>query len=297
MLKWSCVVALVLSLHFACAQLTPGQHTLEITGRPEGTRRFVVYVPKSYTTAPANSVPVVFAWHGYTEGCYFFVNYTGWSNQSEASGFIAVYPCGTGLLASFNAGTCCGGNKNDDIEFARLMVLRLQKELPKIKAASIFTCGFSNGGMMSELLACRMPNVFRAIATVAGTMAMSPGGQQGLANCDGAYDKSVDIKRHVAILKVHATGDAIVPYRGTSNWPSVDVDMKRWANRTKCTGNPVQTWKTDQYFNSIYQHCPGGPVETVTWQGGLHWWPGANGQNLTGFVTTDYAWKFFKKYA
>ena len=55
---------------------------------------------------------------GYTEGCEWF-HYTGWNNYSDANGFItyetvhsavqfqaacSVYPCGTGLLASFNAG-------------------------------------------------------------------------------------------------------------------------------------------------------------------------------------------------
>ena len=115
-----------------------------------------------------------------------------------------------------------------------------------------------------------------------------------MASCDTSYEKAVDPKRHgefdlafsfgirscflsshrllcaVAVLKVHATGDAIVPYRwepvlcrqsahlrllvlgclasslnscltmrnqysGTSGWPSVEVDSRRWANRTKCT--------------------------------------------------------------
>ena len=62
----------------ANAQLGPGEYTLNITGRPgsyatasvnslscaEGVRKFIVYVPKQYSTAAANSVPVVWAWHG-----------------------------------------------------------------------------------------------------------------------------------------------------------------------------------------------------------------------------------------
>jgi len=213
--------------------------------------------------------------------------------MSDATGLLAVYPCGTGFIPSFNAGTCCGGNKNDDVEFARLMVVRLLKET-KVNPARMFTCGFSNGGMMSELLACRMPGVFRAILSVGGAMAVSPGGTQGMANCDSFYEKA-NKTRHVSVLKIHATNDAIVPYKGGGSWPSQDTDHRRWANRTKCTGNPEKTWQLKEYHNSIFQTCPGGPVEFVTWQGGLHWWPGAYGQNLTGFVATDYAWKFWSK--
>jgi len=149
---------------------------------------------------------------------------------------------------------------------------------------------------MSELLACRLPTMFRAIVSVGGTMTVSPGGQQGMANCDDTYARAVNASRHVSVVKVHATLDAIVPYKGSSNWPGVVEDARRWAQRTKCTGTPVQTWKTPTFHNSIYQNCPGGPIELVTWDGGLHWWPGGFGVNTTGFVTTDYAWKFFSKF-
>jgi len=292
------VLAFVVGLSGVLAEsaLPPGNHTLYITGRPEGTRKFMVHVPESYRTAKDGSVPVVFAWHGYTEGCVFFELYTGFSNYSDQFGLIAVYPCGTGVLASFNAGICCGSNKNDDVEFARLMLLRIKQEWPKINPNAVFSTGFSNGGMMSELLACRMPTTFRAIASVGGTMVVSPGGQQGMANCDDTYGKAVNASRQVAVLKIHATADLIVPYNGDRSWPGVVEDNKRWAQRTKCTGTPKQTWKTQHYHNSIYESCPGGPVELVTWEGGLHWWPGGYLQNVTGFLATDYIWNFFKQY-
>jgi len=283
MMKALSVVLLGLSA-IVTAQLTPGDHTLTIEGRPEGTRQFIVHVPNAYTRL--SSVAVVFAWHGYTDNCVRWSRAAGFSQISE-NGFVAVYPCGTGVQPSFNAGVCCGGNRNDDVELARLIIVRLQKELPKINASRIFTSGMSNGGMMSEQLGCKSSNLFRAIASIGGTLVVNPGWTEAFDECDKTYTKPA------SVLMVHGTADPTVPWNGNQayRFPPIPANFARWAQRSKCTGNPVQTFKKGVFSNSVYQNCAAGPVELVTHEGGQHVWP-----NTTDFSTPQYAWQFFAKF-
>jgi len=273
----------------AMAQLGPGDHTLTIS-RPEGTRTFHVHVPQKYTAADAGSVPLVFAWHGYTEQCRTFHINTDYNKVAEEHTFIVVYPCGTGLLPAFNAGVCCGNSKNDDVEFARLMVVRLSEQLPKINSSRVFTSGFSNGGMMSEQLACKSHGIFRAAVSVSGTCALNPGNELAFDECDKFY---ANVSRRVAVLKIHGTADPVVPYTGNAllKFPAAPADHKRWAQRTKCVGDAVNTFKQGIYSNLVYEHCAGGPIELLTVQGGVHHWV-----NNSDFRAAEYAWKFFAQF-
>jgi len=285
MLKIAIIVAVLAQL--SLAQLGPGDHTLTIEGRPEGTRRLLVHVPQSYTRAV--SVAVVFSWHGYSDNCqHFGYTLSGFTPVSDANGFIAVYPCGTGSVPSFNAGVCCGGNRNDDVEFARLTINSLRQQLPKINASRIFTSGFSNGGMMSEQLGCRSSALFRAIASTGGTTVLNPGWVTAFDECDKVYTG-----RQAAVLLIHGTADPTVPFNGNqrSGFPPVPADHQRWAQRNKCTGNPVETFRRGPFHNDVYQNCPAGPVELVRHEGGMHVWP-----NTTDFRTPEYIWQFFAKF-
>jgi len=283
----SAIFLLVVLSQVAWAQLGPGDHTLTIPGRPEGTRTFRVHVPQLYATSP--SAAVVFAWHGFTERCDQFA-YTGYNAVSDQAGFIVAYPCGTGPLPSFNAGVCCGNNRNDDVEFARLMVLTLRENFPKVNVSRVFSSGFSNGGMMSEQLACKASHVFRAVASVGGTCALNPGNAAAFDECDKFYANST---RRAAVLLIHGTLDPVVPFIGNPllRFPPVPADHQRWAQRNKCVGEPETTFKKGAFSNLVYQNCPSGPVELVIQEGGVHVWP-----NTADFRSQEYAWKFFSQF-
>src|SRR5690606_22833256 len=100
----------------------------------------------------------------------------GLISKSDESGFAVVFPNGFsrfpgGKLATWNAGKCCGGGRDensDDVGYIR----RILKDLPRhftVDPSRIFAIGMSNGGMMSYRLACEMSGVFKGIASVTGT--------------------------------------------------------------------------------------------------------------------------------
>jgi len=276
-----CIALLIVAVN---AQSGPGDFKLTITGRPEGTRTFYVHVPALYTSLP--SVPLLYSWHGLGDTCTTFGNRT-YGAVSNRVGFIVVAPCGVGAVSSFNAGVCCQGiEQTDDFEFARLILAKVIEFWPKVNQSRVFTSGFSNGAMMSEVLACKLSTIFRGAASVSGTCTLNPGNEAAFDACDKAYNTT----RPVGILKIHGTSDPTVPFNGNPllRFPPQPADFKRWAQRNKCTGEPVQTFKQGIYSNAIYQNCRNSPVELVTVQGGGHHWPNDNDLHAA-----EYAWKFF----
>jgi len=283
------LLVLALFCALAAAQLGPGTHKLTITGRPEGTRTFYVYVPVNY--AAAVSPPVVFAWHGLGNKCEDFAGRTSYNGVADRNNFLVVYPCGTGLAPAFNAGVCCEGiPQTDDYEYARLMFAQVKSNWAKINSSRVFTSGFSNGGMMSEVLACKEHRLFRAAASVAGVTTLNPGNLEGLTECDKAY---ANASRNVGVLLIHGNADPTVPWNGNPllRFPPIPTDFKRWADRNKCVGAPVNTYKQGVYSNQVYQSCGAAKVELVTVDGGKHAWP-----NEASFSSAEYAWKFFSQF-
>jgi len=282
-------VLAIFCVSVAVAQLGPGTHKLTITGRPEGTRQFYVYVPVNYaaTVSPA----VVFAWHGLGNKCEDFAGRTSYNGVADRNNFLVVYPCGTGLVPSFNAGVCCEGvPQTDDFLLTTQMLAQVKSNWAKINSSRIFTSGYSNGGMMSEVLACKDHKTFRAAASISGVTTLNPGNLEGLTECDKAYANAT---RNVAVLKIHGSADPTVPWNGNPllRFPPIPADFQRWAQRNKCVGEPVNTYKQGKYSNAIYQNCPGAKVELVTVDGGVHNWP-----NEKDFSAAEYAWKFFSQF-
>jgi len=280
-------LAIFAALAVASAETVPGETKLTLS-RPEGTRTFYVWEPKSYATA--TSVALVFYWHGYTNKCEDHESRTSYNVVADKNNFIAVSACGFGPTSAFNAGVCCGGASWDDVEFARLIIAKVRDQWPKVNASRVFSSGFSNGGMMSEQLACKSAHLFRAIASVAGVTVVNPGGLEGLSACDSAY---ANVTRKVGILHIHGNADPTVPWNGNTQYrfPAIPTDHKRWSQRNKCVGSPVQTFKQGIYSNEIYKDCNGGPVELLTVEGGAHAWP-----NHPDFSAAEYAWKFFSQF-
>lgn len=151
----------------------PGDYRFSFTH--DGIRReYLVHVPKSYGGAPA---PLLIALHGGGGDADFQADDKkyGLIGKSEEAGFIAVFPNGfsrfpSGILATWNAGNCCGSaqkNDVDDLGFIREAIRRVEQQA-NIDRRRIFVTGMSNGAMMSWRLACEAPEI-RAIAPVEGT--------------------------------------------------------------------------------------------------------------------------------
>jgi poly(3-hydroxybutyrate) depolymerase len=271
----------------AGVKVTPGQAAYTIQ-RPEGTRDFYVWVPKSYDgTQP---FPVIFAFHGLGDDCLNFGPATGLQDLSETQNFLYVYPCGyPGLIGNaWNAGTCClNPSAIDDVAFTREMLQTMQTNY-LVDAKRVFVTGFSNGAMMAEILGCEAADIFRATASVSGVVELNPGNAQGEIACDNAYNQTT---HRVSTVNIHGDLDFVVPWTGDFilGFPDIPTNFQDWAERNGCVGSPVVTWSKAQYTEQTYLNCTQQTtVRLVKNEGGGHEWP-----SDSNFDTASYVVQFF----
>lgn len=188
------------------------------------------------------------------------------------------------------------------MSLARQVLSDIRSELC-IDRRLVFATGYSNGGMLSQRLACEASDVFSAVASVAGVVALKPGGTEAIATCAAAYSKG---KRATSVLDIHGTDDIAVPVGGNFllGFPGVWDGMRAWAAGNGC-GGPAdapgtgrggearKAWQTGNYTGYSWPNCnKGSLVELVTIAGGPHEWP-----NHEGFVATTAILDFFDRAA
>jgi polyhydroxybutyrate depolymerase len=251
-------------------------------------RHFDVHVPASYD--PTRPTPVVLDFHGYTSNASQQALLSRMNAASDAAGYVAVHPQGSGSTPSWNAGACCGSaaaESVDDIGFVDAMLDALETELC-IDPARVYATGFSNGGFLAYRLACERADRIAAIAPVAGVL--------GVASCAPS--------RPVPVLHFHGTLDTLVPYQGSdqNGFPSVHDTVAGWAARNGCAGVPAVTFAQCDTACETHAACAAGAEVTLcTITGGGHTWPGGLplpglGHTTSAVVATDAMWAFFERH-
>ena len=259
-------------------------------------REYLVHVPKSYHGQPT---PMLIALHGGGGDADFQADDSryGLISKSEQAGFIAVFPNGysrfpSGILATWNAGTCCGRaqeNKVDDVGFIREVIHRLESQA-SVDPKRIFATGMSNGAMMSWRLACEAPEI-RAVAPVEGT--------------DNTTDRCTP-SHAVAVIEFHAADDPNVPFNGGvgvgpshTNYKSVPETQVKWVQLDGADA------KSQRVLTVAGAHCDlhaarrgGAPVELCVTNTGGHSWPGGGTQQgrkqpSMAISANDLMWNFF----
>jgi polyhydroxybutyrate depolymerase len=239
-------------------------------------RAYRVFVPSAASSSV--SLPVVFVLHGGLLGTPFQVaRNTGFDDEAEARGFLAVYPWG--FFNTWNAGTCCGPAMNqdvDDVGFIRDLLDDLAGRY-RVDAGRVYATGISNGGMLSYRLGCELSDRIAAIAPVAATMTVP---------CSPAH--------RVSVLHIHGLEDHHVPYEGgvgTEGFakdyrPPVPDAIARWRAIDECPA-PVTT--TDGVVStSTSDPCADGTAVTlVTIANAGHTWPGGREETALGTVLVD----------
>lgn len=268
-------------------------------------RMYMVHVPKSYD--PQKPAPLLFAIHGGGGDMAYMAKdeFYGQITKSEEVGFIAVFPNGysalpSGKLATWNAGDCCGGARDtnsDDVGFFREMVKNLSAQM-NIDPNRIYATGMSNGGMMSERLACEMADVFKAIASVAGP--------------DGT--KLCTPKRPISVLQIHAFDDDHVLFNGgagqnafqditkVTDFTSIPQTVSNWVRRNNCNTTPERVLKVDGAYCDLYTGCAADTqVKLCVTETGAHSWPGgrkpggikSKAPTSKAIDANDMMWNFF----
>lgn len=214
--------ALCLTPSLGRADLVPGDHTFKLDYQ-QRHRSYIVHVPKAGSNAAR---PVVLNFHG---GGAYAANQQSYSRMdatAEREGFLAVYPDGTGRLATrlltWNAGTCCGyasEHNVDDVGFTRAVVEDLSRRTPANRSR-IYATGLSNGAMMAYRLALEASDLIAAIAPVAGS--------------EVAPFHPV---RPVSILHIHSVDDPRALYTGGLGppvpSPTSVYSTRRWSRSSR----------------------------------------------------------------
>lgn len=120
-----------------------------------------------YRSPGGQSKPLVVDLHGFTSNGNEQRGISGWLALAQSEGFHVAWPDGT--ASSWNGGTCCGDavlNDVDDVGFIRAMVAAIQAEA-NVDAGRIYVTGLSNGGAMTQRLACEAADLFAAAAPMA----------------------------------------------------------------------------------------------------------------------------------
>lgn len=258
----------------------------------EGMQRsYIIHIPPGFNNSQA--VPLVLVFHGLTLDGNEMIRITGFNVQSDTSGFIVVYPDGTGDKKSWNGGHCCGEaalRNVDDVSFVRALIEEIST-LVNIDSKRVYATGFSNGAFMVYRLACELSDQIAAFGPVSATQAT-----EDLPACQPA--------RPVPIIHFHGTDDDANPYKGGVaaagfQFTSVADAIKFWVEKDGCPAEPVQT-KSGSILHDIYTPCESGAtVELYTIEGGKHAWPGGEavsarmGEPTMEISATPIMWEFF----
>jgi polyhydroxybutyrate depolymerase len=254
-------------------------------------RKYIIYKPKSYS----ENSPLVFILHGFGSNNKTILNYSQMNSIADQNGFMVCYPQGTVLPTGqthWNANLQMSTVK--DIDFLSFLALKIQEEY-KTSLDNVFTAGMSNGGFMSYTLGCEKSDVFKAVASITGTMSGSDWN-----NCSPAYK--------IPILQMSGTSDTTVPWDGTMNtaygWggaPHILEVMEFWSDLNACVQDEVINFPdidTSDYSTVSLTKKKGGSYNNEVWfyrvDGGGHDWPGAFGNK--DINASDEIWKFFKQH-
>jgi polyhydroxybutyrate depolymerase len=252
------------------------------------TRSYLLHIPRGYDDTTAQALVLNF--HGHGSSALNQEHLTGFSVIADTYDVIVAYPQGvagpdhhtgwdTGLLRD---------PATNDVLFVSNLLRHLQSKWC-IDLRRIYAVGFSNGGGMTNLLACRLAGRIAAFASVSGAYPPVPGGCHPV--------------RPVPFIELHGTGDRVVPYRGSlaKGYPPVTRWLQQWAQRDGCASGPVVFFDQDGVVGERWMGCRGNvSIVHYTIDGMGHIWPRHVIIRFRDQVTTLDAstliWAFIRSY-
>lgn len=264
-----------------------------ISGR---RRRYLLYVPPSCD--PAVPAPLVICFHGFVQWPAHQQRLSGWNRLADRYGFLVVYPRGSGFPLRWNAGPISEDQDRAerDIQFVDALIDQLCENY-NLDTVRIYANGMSNGGGMTHLLACRMPDRIAACGGVAGAY-LYPGEPYPPA-------------RPVPWIAFHGIQDPVVPYGGgysrrsrhhAIQFPAVESWAAGWAENNGCRQEPEIDRISPAVERITYQGC-GQAAEVILYRvdGAGHTWPGGGwlprwltGETNREIDASALMWDFFR---
>lgn len=256
------------------------------------TREYTIYVPASYTSSVAT--PILFSFHGGGgDGLSMMLGTNDMRPIADTASFIAVYPSGSGGAWLHKAPT----NYND-IYFIEAIIDTLSSQF-NIDNNRVYACGYSEGGIFSYELACRLSNRIAAIASVSGSMLSDSyrTNEYGFPACSPSHPTAIMLIPGTIDMNPHSMYNGFPPY-----YISVNDITNYWSshNNTDVNANIIQIANTNPN--------DGSDVEKKIWEngdncvsvvelkvnGGDHDWPGSFG-NMDINASVEI-WRFLSRH-
>lgn len=282
-------------------------------------RKAIVHLPPLPDSGEKPKLPLVINIHALASFDLAQQMYTNFDEIADEEKFVVVYPNGyaparvgtplPGVGFTFNAGGCCADACHepiDDIGFFRKLVDHIKTEMPKdhnfeIDTQRIYATGMSNGGFMTNRVACEMSDIVAAVAPVAGP----------LMNNTAVSDIPIPFMwksdpflcapgRPVPLMHFHSRGDPIVPFEENSplGFPGVESSsIKTWRSINGVeNADPVVTYDEDITKCTSYGHCTSASVTLCVMDSKSHCWPGQGVGQCGSEIGSRYIWDFFKNH-
>lgn len=261
-------------------------HTIVSSGE---TREYTLHVPPGYDAN--RPTPLVVSIHGASLWPAAQQAVTQWDRVADREGFIVAYP----------SGQIGRGPRHFDMEdaiFVRDLIDSIQRT-HNIDRRRIYANGLSNGGGLSFILSCTMPDRIAAVGLVASAQLWP-------------WSVCKDL-RPVPMIALHGTADTFTPYHGGISpkpWilamrlPGIPELTARWAARNHCAPTPVESRVASDVTRLEYTRCADNASAILyTIEGGGHTWPGGRDQPgwFAGKTTqtldgSRVMWEFFSKH-
>jgi poly(3-hydroxybutyrate) depolymerase len=161
--------------------LQNGTHTIQSSGV---NRTYILNVPSTYSNTTPYRLVVGYHW------------LNGSANDVANGSYYGLLPRSNGttiFIAPQGLNSGWANTNGNDITLTDAILNQVQNDLC-IDQSRVFATGFSYGGAMSFAIACARPNVFRAVAVIAGAQ---------LSGCSGGTSP-------VAYLGIHGINDSVL---------------------------------------------------------------------------------------
>lgn len=273
-------------------------------------RKYTIHQPLGYTNTTLT--PIVLMLHGGGGTMQSAQPFTELNNVSNDNGFLAVYPQGytpvqNGFSWADGRGTAADNAGIDDVGFIDKLLDVLENDY-SADTERIYICGFSNGGFMTQRLACQANERFAAMASLGSIM-------------DTILISNCNPNRPIPMLLLLGTADPFVPYNGGQMIGSgnvtpivaMDTLVNFWKTNNGCStaSPPVNLPDINTNDNStvtVFDYtdcdCDNSMVKFYRINGGGHTWPGVPnpiyeiiaGPTNQDIHASEELWDFFSQY-